>query len=158
MDGAVRTSWQRRTPGTSSTTATDPSGNRRVVPLSTNGRARVSLVRPSTRSSGSGLPQSQGSGGEEHPDTQVVAGHRLDPVGRVGQQHGVAELPGGHAAQTGIDGLEDRPVGVGVQPAAAAVIGHPRELRDAVGVPYRATERRCDPLPGRRAQLFPTGQ
>lgn len=53
--------------------------------------------------------------------TEVVADDWLDPVGQVRQQHGVRRLARRRRAVVRIDGLEDYPVAVHVQPALLAV-------------------------------------
>ncbi len=98
---------------------------------------------------GHGIAACAGHRQHHHAVAQVVADDGLDPVGEVGEEHGVRELAGLHRLAARIHALEDHPLRVHVHPSRGTLVRDGEALGGAVLVHHAASERRFDRRLGR---------
>ncbi len=103
---------------------------------------------PSTLICGKGgLPHGHGVGLIAMRSPHLISDDRLNPVGKVGDQHAIRHLPGRCRPAIGVDRLDDVPVAVEMHPVGGAFERQPNSLGGAVVVGDTASERGRDPLP-----------
>ena len=78
----------------------------------------------------------------------------MNPVGQVGHQHAIGELPGRDGTVMFVDGFEDIPVAVDVQPLCGAFVGQADGFGGPVVIADSTAERRADQLTFRGVTAF----
>ncbi|PWL59430.1 MAG: hypothetical protein DBY34_06670 [Oscillospiraceae bacterium] len=95
---------------------------------------------------------------EPHSVLQQIADHRLDEVGKVGDQHPPGEFPGRGGGQIPVDRFQDDAVAVEVVIPRRALSGNQAALcRDVIGQQLAPGKSRLNGLALMGEQGFPTG-